>query len=209
MKVTKYAHSCLLVEDENIYVLIDPGIYSEQFEDKLLSLSKLDFILITHDHFDHFSIPLIKALSTKFPDVIIVGTQSVKEKLLQENIDVQNEPNNLIHYADSPHEKMFFKGPMAENIAFTIFDKLTHPGDSFQFSQTAIILALPVVAPWGSSVQAFTKALQVKPKIIIPIHDAMMKDEAIQSFLYPSLTKVFSEEGIEFKGLRSGETTEV
>ena len=45
--------------------------------------------------------------------------------------------------------------------------------------------------------------------VLTSIHDAMMKDEAIESFLYPSLTKVFDEEGIEFKGLKNGETIEV
>ncbi len=209
MKITKFAHSCLLVEEAERFVLIDPGNYSEVFKKQLLSLSRLDYILITHDHFDHFSVPLIKSLLTKFSDIQIIGTKSVKEKLLEENIKTQNTSDGVIQFEDSPHEKMFFKGPITENVVFTIFNKLTHPGDSFQFNTTTQVLALPVDAPWGSSVQAFTKALQVKPKIIIPIHDAMMKDEAIESFLYPSLTKVFDEEGIEFKGLKNGETIEV
>ncbi len=209
MRITKYAHSCLLIEEKGVFVLIDPGIYSEQFQDRLLALPKLDYILITHDHFDHFSIPLIKSLFSNHPTVTIIGTHSVKEKLSEENITIGEQTTSIVQLADSPHEKMFFKGPMTENISFTIFTRLTHPGDSFQFPTTAPILALPVDAPWGSSVQAFTKALAVKAKIIIPIHDAMMKDEAIESFLYPSLTKAFRDEGIEFKGIKNGETIEV
>lgn len=209
MKITKLAHSCLLVEEQGKNILIDPGVYSESFMDKVLSLPNLGYILITHEHFDHFSPQLVKSLIEKFPDVAIIGPESVYEKLSQEDITTKEVQNDEIHYSDSPHEKMFFKGPMVENIAFTIFDRLTHPGDSFQFKTSAPILALPVDAPWGSSVQAFNKAIEVKPQIIIPIHDAMMKDEALESFLYPSLTKVFSDEGIEFKGIKNGETIEV
>ncbi|MDO8655088.1 MAG: MBL fold metallo-hydrolase, partial [bacterium] len=51
MKITKYVHSCLLVEEQGKTALIDPGNYT--FQSKALDLryiEKLDFVLITHEH---------------------------------------------------------------------------------------------------------------------------------------------------------------
>jgi L-ascorbate metabolism protein UlaG (beta-lactamase superfamily) len=51
MKVTRYFQSCLLVEDGETRVLIDP---SGQEKDSLDKFGKLDAVLYTHEHSDHF-----------------------------------------------------------------------------------------------------------------------------------------------------------
>ena len=58
MKITKFVHSCILVETPERVGLFDPGVFSERaFNPE--TLQKLDDIIITHKHQDHllFSIP--------------------------------------------------------------------------------------------------------------------------------------------------------
>ena len=94
-----------------------------------------------------------------------------------------------------------------ENTVFTVFNKLVHPGDSHHFTSTGDILALPLQAPWGSTSAAVAKALEQKPKVILPIHDWHWKD-AVRKGMYARLQPFFKEHGIEFKGLETGESIE-
>ncbi len=68
MKITKFVHSCLLVEAEGKVILVDPGDFSwgsGTFD--IVKLNQLDKIVITHEHSDHFCEPFVKALAEKFP----------------------------------------------------------------------------------------------------------------------------------------------
>lgn len=204
MKISKHIHSCLLVEEQNKTILIDPGMYT--YNEKALdtnSLRSLDSILITHEHFDHMHIPLIKELIEKFLSIQIITNPSAVNILKKEGITAQSNMEVFVTYEDAPHEKLMDLQP-PQNYAFTLFDTLTHPGDSLHFTKTAEVLALPIQAPWGSMVQACDKALAVKPKVIIPIHDWHWKDE-VRKGMYKRLTEYFKKYDIGFKGLETGE----
>lgn len=208
MKITKYLHSCLLVEDQGKSILTDPGSYTHN--DKALdinTLQKLDFIAITHEHQDHMHIPFIKELLFKFPNVKIITNDSVAKILEKENIPSQIENNEFIKSMKVPHEKIFM-GPVPANILLTLFGKVTHPGDSLSFNKTSKILALPITAPWGSTTWAVEKALELKPEIIIPIHDWHWKDTARKMF-YDVLENYFGQFNIKFEKLETGTTIEV
>lgn len=208
MIITKYLHSCLLVKEDNKTILLDPGQYT--YDEKVLdlnALSQLDYILITHEHADHFYLPFIKELIARFPDVSIISNQSVIQLLEKENIPAVNEGNDFLTITPVPHEEILL-APRPENVQFTLFNKLTHPGDSFHFSSQVDILAMPMTAPWGSLVQAMKKVIELKPKTVIPIHDWHWKDEAIQMF-YPRAAELFKQHGIEFKQVETGKTSGV
>ncbi len=79
MRITKFVHSCLLIEDQNQTFLIDPGNYTKNSGlFNLNSIAKIDFILITHEHADHMDIDLIKTILKKFPDLKIIANESSK-----------------------------------------------------------------------------------------------------------------------------------
>ena|SRR5436190_23148686 len=207
MKISKHIHSCLLIEEQGKTILIDPGNYSyENHGLDISSLEKLDYILITHEHADHMYLPFIKELLQKFPQVKIFSNLSVKNILKKENITVSTEGNEIIKIEPVNHEQTFDKTP-PQNVMFTIFNTLSDPGDSLSFTYSANILALPITAPWGSSVWAVNIALQLKPEIIIPVHDWHWRDES-RKWLYDRLEKHFAQSGIAFKKLESGEIIE-
>lgn len=206
MKITKFVHSCLLVEENNKKILIDPGDYSAGALD-LNYLSGLSYLLITHEHQDHMYLPLIKEILGKFPGLKIISNSSVVGILGAEGIQVSTEGDDFIQTEEVLHEKVFGITPPM-NVLFRINGKLTHPGDSHHFSKTTEILALPIQAPWGSTTDAVNLAEKLKPKVIIPIHDWHWNKEARKN-MYKRLEEYFATLSIRFIGLETGVTIEV
>ena len=208
MKVTKLLHACLLIEEEGKTILIDPDVFTEQANVlDVDALPQLDYILITHEHQDHASPSLIKKLKEKFPNVVIISNQSVADVLKKEGIEVVTMGTTDILLEEVPHERMFTGEPPL-NTMFHIYGKLSHPGDSHHFSKTNDVLALPITAPWGSTTDAVNLALKLQPKIIIPIHDGLWKDE-VKAMFYPGMQAFFKEKGIDFKIPEVGKSFEV
>ncbi len=209
MKIIKYNHSCLLVEEHGKFVLLDPDEFTYQAKVfNLDNISNLDAIGITHEHMDHMSIPFIKEIFVNFPNVKIFSNESVKNILAKENINVETTGNDFLQMIPIPHEKMWGRPKMEENVQIDIFNKFTHPGDSLSINQTKEILALPITAPWGSTTEAVEKALEVKPKYIIPIHDFMLKDESRRN-MYKWLEPYFAGNNIKFFPIEAGEIIEI
>lgn len=204
MKITKLVHSCLLVEmpaPVDRTVLFDPGNMSTVNAD---SLEFLDDIVITHQHGDHCDPELIKKLVQKFPKVRILAPGDVVAQLKEQGIAASTEPPEGMELFDSPHESVAPLFPQPEEIGVHYLSKLSHPGDSHSFTETKEILALPVQAPWGSTIKAVNLALQLKPKYVIPIHDWHWRDEAREG-LYEGLEQALSKEGITFLKVKNGE----
>jgi L-ascorbate metabolism protein UlaG (beta-lactamase superfamily) len=208
MKITKFVHSCLLVEmpkPVNRTALFDPGVMSEKAL-KVDKLSYLDDIIITHVHADHFSVPLVKKLVAKFPGVRITTTPEVAIRLEAEAIPakVLAGPSEGIELFNSSHEHLEPWGQTPQQIGVHYLNLLTDPGDSHEFSASKAILAMPMTAPWGSMVKAINVAISLKPKYIVPIHDWHWRDEAREQ-LYASAADVFEQKGITFLNLKIGE----
>lgn len=197
----------MLVEEEGQTVLIDPGNYTlDEHALAVDELEKLDFVLITHEHSDHMSVPLLKQIREKFPDVRIIGNSSVADLLAKEAIPVSTQGTDFIEMVVAPHEDVLAVKP--QNTLFHLFGNLTHPGDSLQFAETKEILALPIQAPWGSMVQAVKKAAALKPKLVIPIHDWHWHDQARKG-LYGAAANHLRQFDIEFRGLETGESIDI
>lgn len=210
MKITKYLHSCLLVEDQDKTILLDPGNYA--FEEKVFPLEQikqLDAIGITHEHQDHMHLPFLKALLQRFPNTPVFSNESVKDILSKDNIAVETSSNDYLSLQDLPHEKLLSTfPPVAPNVGITLFDTLLHVGDSLKFSSAPKILALPVQAPWGSLVAAAEQGALAQPAYILPIHDYHWKDVARRQF-YQWLIPFFKSKNIEFIPMETGETREI
>lgn len=210
MKVTKFVHSCLLVETPDRTAIFDPGTMSaEALGAAIPGLSRLNDILITHVHQDHCSPELIKQLVAKFPDVRITGTDEVVAELANAGIRSGNTPPEGVTFFDSPHESMAPLIPVPpQEIGVHYLNTFSHPGDSHSFKETKAILALPVAAPWGSSAKAINLALELKPRYIVPIHDWHWRDEA-RELMYGRFEQVFGDNGIKFYMLQTGQPIEI
>lgn len=208
MKISKHLHSCLLVQEQDKTFLIDPGIFT--YQEKALDihkLNKLEYLLITHEHPDHMYLPFIKEIVAKFPEVKIITNQSIVKLLEKETIKATSVGDSVVTVENVPHEKLWDSQP-PENILLTVFGKLAIPGDSIHFQTQAEVIALPIVAPWGSTTDAVNLALKLQPKVIIPIHDWLYKD-GVRQMMHQRLHEFFKTKGIDFKALETGEIVEI
>lgn len=203
MKITKFVHSCILIESDGHAALFDPGGMSEAALDDA-SVQALDDIFITHEHGDHVSLPLVKQLVTKFPNVRITSTPTVVKQLAVEHMTASSAPPTEATLFDSPHEGHlpFMQPP--EQYGIHYLNLFSHPGDSHSFAETKAVLALPVTAPWGSTINAVDLAFKLKPKYIIPIHDWFWHDQA-RKMLYDRLEQLFKTGDMTFLKPETGE----
>ena len=208
MKITKFTHSCLLIETEGRAAMFDPGIYSRL---DVASIQRLDDIFITHEHPDHMHVEHIKNLRARFPAVRITAPPSAQILLQQGGItSVQTDPPEGVRFFDAPHEGISPLGMMdpPQEYGLHYLDILTDPGDCHHFIGTMPVLALPLTGPWALTVEAVRVALAVRPKYILPVHDWSWRDEARRQ-MYDRLEQRFEEEGIKFFKLADGDTIEV
>lgn len=207
MKITKFVHSCLVVETPERVAVFDPGVYSTL---DVTALPRLDDIFITHVHADHLDLALLKRLIAKFPEARITTTPEVASQLTPEGIQAETKAPAGTQLFASPHEHIrpYFSSEPPQQTGIHYLDVLSHPGDSHSFKETKAVLALPVQAPWGSVVGATRLGLELKPKYIVPIHDWHWSDEA-RTGTYEQLEQVFAERGITFIKAVNGESFEL
>ncbi|MEK7594826.1 MAG: MBL fold metallo-hydrolase [Patescibacteria group bacterium] len=203
MKITKYMHSCLLVETPDRVAIFDPGVMSVEALSGV-KLDRLDDIFITHVHHDHFDIGLVKGFVAQFPDVRITSTPEVVAKLEAEGIKATDQPSDGLAFFDSPHEQIHDPTATPQQVGIHYLGQLSHPGDSHSFTETKAILALPMQAPWGSNVRAYNLALELKPQHVLPIHDWHWNDTARQQ-AYDRCEQLLSAQGIKFHQLKTGQ----
>jgi L-ascorbate metabolism protein UlaG (beta-lactamase superfamily) len=209
MKITKYGHACLLVEEGEARILIDPGTWNETPD-----AEHVDAILITHEHQDHIDIPQLKEVLSRSPKANVITHEGL-HKLLSGagilylpiedggSIDVKGVTvtsvgtNHAIIYGDvSP----------CRNTGYLIADRLFVPGDALHDvpKVQVEILALPTGGPWMKLAEAIEYAKALKPKVAFSIHDAMYSEE-YRTGLVPRLIETNLEPfGIAFRDMQNG-----
>ncbi len=178
MRITKFGHCCLLVQERNATILIDPGSYSNPPVE-----TTLDAILISHQHTDHMDIALLKKIMNQNPNCPIYTCHDVASILAKEGISTQilqegqivTIKNAAIKIIGKEHAIIYQKSPCM-NHGFLISNRFFFPGDALTFLQQPVeILALPVAGPWLTLADAINYCLKLKPKIAFPVHDGILK----------------------------------
>lgn len=180
MKITKFGQSCLLIEENGVRILTDPGSLSTDQN----YVKDLDFILITHTHPDHLSLDSLREILKNNPNVKIITNQSVGDVLKENNIEfaiLENgqsllEKNISIEAFGDNHAVIYPSLPLLQNTGYLINKKLLFPGDEFiEINREVEILALPVVGPFLKISEAIDYALKIKPRVCFSIHDGVIK----------------------------------
>jgi len=210
MKITKFGQCCLLIEENGVRLITDPGSLSTNQNEA----ENIDAILITHEHEDHLHMDSLKAILKKNPDAIVITNTAVAKLLDEAGISYQLIGHEksltikglVISALEAPHAEIYKTMPRVLNTGFFIAEKLFYPGDAFIVPSYAVdILALPVAGPWMKSSEAIEYALAVKPRVAFPVHDAIMKSPAFAQRL-PGM--ILPKEGIEFRVIEIDATEE-
>jgi L-ascorbate metabolism protein UlaG (beta-lactamase superfamily) len=186
MRVSKYIHSCLLLESDGDRLLIDPGKFS--FLDGRVTLSQFDGIaavLVTHDHPDHLDVDALRRIVER-TRAEVFANEEIAARLGKEGIAaaVFQEGTRRIRSFEvraipAKHEAIL-SPTLPRNVAYVVNGRVLHPGDSYDASLDELrgiaLLALPIMAPWTTELGTAAFAERFAPKRVLPIHDGYVKD---------------------------------
>jgi L-ascorbate metabolism protein UlaG (beta-lactamase superfamily) len=186
MRLTKFGHSCLLVEEGRAKVLLDPGSFSEGFE----ALEGLTAVCLTHQHIDHLDTGRLRLLLDRNPGVRLVSDEGSAEGLGQAGADVE-----VVHDGDEldldglrvavrgrDHAVVHPDVPVVPNVGYLVGGRLFHPGDALTEPGGPVeLLAVPAGAPWLKLADAVDYLRRVGPRVAVPVHEKVLSEVGIRS----------------------------
>ncbi|HUB93520.1 MAG TPA: MBL fold metallo-hydrolase [Verrucomicrobiae bacterium] len=215
MKITKYGHACMVIEEQGKNLVIDPNIYAAD----LPSISNVVAIVITHAHGDHYSPELVARILSDNPGAVIYGTSEVVAVAEKNAIKVTaveagqsvETTSFQITFFGGRHAYIFKETPQNENVGMLVNGKFYYPGDSFDTPGDIHpeVLALPVSGPWLKIGEAMEFLAKVAPtKLCIPTHDGMLSQSGLQ-INERMLPAICEQSGATLQVLKSGESVDV
>ncbi len=182
MRLTKYSHACVRLEDDGAVMVIDPGELSEPE-----SLDGVDAVLITHEHFDHLDVSKLADVLARRPSVAVYTNPAVADRLTElDGVVHRVEPGDQFTAAGFPvrvygglHATIHPELPRVPNLAFFIeTGGVYHPGDSFDVPTDAEVetLFVPVAGPWLKMAEAVEFVRQIAPRRAFALHDGVLSE---------------------------------
>ena len=210
MKITKYEHSCVVLEEDDQRLVIDPGVLS-----KLPATDKVVAVFVTHIHGDHLSPENIARIHNQNPDLVIFGSEEVLSELKESGAkkqviragDKYDIAGFNIKVFGQDHAVIYQKVPCA-NTGLMVNDKFYYPGDSLVPPEASVeVLGVPTHAPWLKTAEAMEFIKAVKAKTVVPMHNGLLNDWGLD-FTYGWLKVACEEVSSEMAALAPGETAE-
>lgn len=204
MKLTKYEHACLVLEKEGTSLIIDPGNFSHDF----IMPHRVDGIVITHEHPDHFDEKLVQSILLAHPKATVVAHESISGRFTNFTTIAAkvNEPYTVglfsLRFFGGLHVPIANSVAVPPNVGVLVDNRLYYPGDSFVVPDGAQVreLALPASAPWLKISDAMDFLSQVRPHFAFPTHDAILSNDGKQ-IVDRLLGTVASGQGTQYKRL--------
>ena len=189
VRITRYGHSCLLVEEAGARLLLDPGIFSSGFEE----LTGLTGVLITHQHPDHLDGNRLRRLLDANPEARLHCDEGSADGLA-------DLPRTVVHAGDrldlgtpvdvvgSRHAVIHPDLPVIPNVGYLVAERFFTPGDALTVPEADVeVLGLPTAAPWLKLSEAVDLLRAVAPRRPFPVHDAVLAQPQIWYGMFESL----------------------
>lgn len=181
MKIKKYGHCALLIEENGIRILTDPGNYSLSQTEAL----NLNAVFITHEHSDHLHLDSLKTLIQKNPGVRVISNSGTGKILAREGISfelmedgAEGDISGLkVSAMGNKHAEIYGDFGQVQNTGFFFGERFFYPGDALYVpSLKPEILAMPVAGSWLKISEAMKYVLEIGPKTVLPVHDGILKN---------------------------------
>ena len=183
MKITHLGHACVLVESAGARILIDPGAFTQGFEE----LTDLDAVLVTHQHIDHLDVERLPLLLESNPQATLLTEAEAAAELDKVGIDAaalhvgqEHRFGELqINGVGGTHAEIDPAIPRIGNVGVLVSadgePTFFHPGDAYEATPEGVdVLAVPLNAPWAKLSEAVAFAQKIGAGRMFPIHDALL-----------------------------------
>ncbi len=177
---TKFGHACTRIDKAGQRLVIDPGGLTP--EDVLDGATA---ILVTHEHWDHFSEERLRTAVDQHPGLAIWTNGAVADQLdgLGSALHVVGDGDLFtaagfdIEVHGERHAEIHRDIPRIGNVGFLIDGSLFHPGDALTVPERPVeTLMLPVHAPWSKIGELIDWVREVAPQQAIAVHDGLLND---------------------------------
>ena len=187
MRVTKYTHSCLRIEQDGAVLVVDPGAFSER-----TALAGADAVLITNEHIDHLDVDGLADTLAQRPGLRIYAHPDVLAKLaaFEDVVTVVQAGSEFsaagltVRAYGGQHAVIHPDIPRIANLGFLISDgagSVYTPGDSFTVPDEHVdTLFVPLSAPWLKLSEAIDFVRDVKPGRAFALHDFLLTETGAQ-----------------------------
>jgi L-ascorbate metabolism protein UlaG (beta-lactamase superfamily) len=214
MRLTKYSHSCIRLDEGSASLVIDPGIFSEV----AVALVGADAVLITHEHADHLDMPAFLDAARSNSAMRVWAPKPVADSLAElgdrvtavgagESFDAAGFAVRTfggLHALIHP-----LVGAPVANVTYLVNDSVYHPGDSFTVPPVPVeTLLIPVHAPWSKVAEVIDFAIAVRAPRAFQIHDALL-NEFGSRLVDTQVTNIPALYGTTYRRLASAESVEL
>jgi L-ascorbate metabolism protein UlaG (beta-lactamase superfamily) len=175
VRLTKFVHSCVRLEQDGRALVIDPGVWSEP-----QALLDADAVLVTHEHRDHVDELRLAGLG--------VPVYAPEDAAIARVPFVPVRPGCCLSVAGfevkvhgGRHAAVVPGQVTCTNIGFRV-GGLYHPGDSLDVPDEKVeTLLVPMQASWLKTAEAIAFLQAVAPRQAFGIHDGQINERAIGS----------------------------
>ena len=181
MRITKFGHACVRIENDDQVVVLDPGGFTDRE-----AVDGATAVLITHEHPDHLDIDHLRAT-----DAPIYTIDSVRAAIADADGDVaervqvvapgeQFDAGLPVTAVGELHAVIHEDMPRINNSGYLLDvggTSVFHPGDAFTGpGDTVDVLLLPVHAPWSKLSEVVGFAREVGARKSYAVHDGLLND---------------------------------
>lgn len=183
MQLTKFGHACVRLEKSGRRLVIDPGGLTDP-----QAVQGASAVLVTHEHFDHFSERTLRAAVAENRELEIWTNGAVAQKLEGLGARVHTVGEGEVFTAagfdvrvhGTWHAVVHRDIPRVGNVGFLVDQALFHPGDALTVPDAEVdTLLLPVHGPWSKLGELVDYVREVGPRRALAIHDGALNDTGL------------------------------
>ncbi|REJ04817.1 MBL fold metallo-hydrolase [Microbacterium bovistercoris] len=213
MRVTKFEHAALRIDEAGDTLLIDPGSFTTPLDD----LRKVVAVVITHEHNDHWTPAHLDQILSAAPGTPVFAPEGVSlatggdyEITVVSPGDSVQAGAFTLRFFGGTHAVIHSSLPVVDNVGVLVNDELYYPGDSYAVPEGVAVgtLAAPLGAPWLKIGEAIDFAVAVGAERVFGTHDMTLSTIG-RTLHRHHLRRLIEQYGGEFFELEPGDSLDL